>query len=131
MTFEQAVLMEIKENRQGREKAITAAHLTEVMVQKVGCFLSERKIREAINALRLAGNPIASSVHNPMGYFFPVTETEARETLRHFHSRVREICAVTRGVERGLLAQFGPQMSLDIQLHETHDGHGDLHLTID
>jgi hypothetical protein len=132
MTFEQLVLAEIKNNHQGREKAITTSHLVEVISQKAGCLLAERRIREAISELRLAGNPIASSVHSPMGYFLPATAQEARETIGHFRSRVREMCAVTRGVERGLLAQFGPQMALDIQLHESHDGHGNLmHLGID
>lgn len=108
-----SVLFYIRENCQGRDKAITARKLTRIM-QDEGYHTSERDVREVISTLRKSGKPIASAVIAPAGYFMPATESECLEVLHQLSSRLREISLASRGIERGLKKMFGSQMSLNI-----------------
>ena len=109
------VLDYIREHCRGRENAITAPDLTSKVTFRSGFHFSERMIREVISNLRKEGHPIASAVNEPAGYFWPVTEDEARQVIGHFYSRLKEISAIARGVEHGLQEMFpAGQMKLEI-----------------
>ena len=55
-----------------------------------------KELRDAVNALRREGVPIAS---NGSGYFYAATEQEVRATIAH---RIGGIAAAIRGLTRSL-----------------------------
>jgi hypothetical protein len=105
MMLETCVLRIIQAH-QGRANAITAPALTAAVREALGTYVSERDVRDVISNLRKRCHPIASSVREPFGYFWPTTELEAHEVMGHFYSRMREISALARGVEHGLQEMF-------------------------
>lgn len=104
----QEILMFLQLHCVGRNHAITA--------KKLGSSTgrSTREIRQAILELRRSGEPIASSVNAPYGFFIPENETEAHECLNHLYSRIQEIYKTACSVERGLKKRFP---SRQMQLH--------------
>lgn len=85
----------------GRKHARTARDLA----RRIG--LSERDVRDRIRELRLAGYPIASSVHAPFGFFFPADREEAAATLSHLVSREAEIRETRKAFEAAVRAKYG------------------------
>ena len=57
-----------------------------------------KELRDAVNALRREGVPIAS---NGSGYFY-ATEQEVRTTIAHLTNRIGGIAAAIRGLTRSL-----------------------------
>jgi len=113
--FHRLILKTIEYQCKGRENAMTAKKLTVLINQEFDFNISERTLREAISELRQLSHPIASAVNKPAGYFWPITESEAREVMGHFYSRLKEINAIARGVERGLQFLF-PKSQLKLDL---------------
>lgn len=94
---------------QGREAAITARQLALV------ARCSEREARHLVSQWRREGYPIASAVHAPQGYYWPVDESEARECQAHLYSRIRELAETARALDRAFGVHLpGRQMVLDI-----------------
>lgn len=58
-----------------------------------------KELRDAVNALRREGVPIAS---NGSGYFYAATEQEVRATIAHLTHRIGGIAAAIRGLTRSL-----------------------------
>ena len=58
-----------------------------------------KELRDAVNALRREGVPIAS---NGSGYFYAATEQEVRATIAHLTHRIGGIAAAIRGLSRSL-----------------------------
>jgi hypothetical protein len=93
-------------NANGRGRAIKAGYLACVF------SIPERNVRELIAEMREAGQPIASAVHEPYGFYVPATYEEAEECLGHLYSRVEKIRCAFMGLKRGLNAKFGDQLTL-------------------
>jgi hypothetical protein len=94
----------------GRKNAATAQKIA------VSTGRNSREVRHAIFELRRNGEPIASSVNAPYGFFIPESEKEARECLNHLYSRIQEIYKTARSVEQGLKKRFpGHQMPLQLK----------------
>ena len=62
--------------------------------------LSDEKIREAVHALRIAGQPIASSATKPAGYLFAVYRDELEHTRASLLSRETKIREAREALER-------------------------------
>jgi len=77
-------------------------------------MLAERNVRSAIANLRKSGEPILSAVSEPCGYYWPADEKEARQVIGQMSSRLKEISQASRGIEKGLQREFGPQLTLEI-----------------
>lgn len=105
------VLWFLRMNCTGRKKAATA--------QKIGLSTgrSPREIRQAIFELRRNGEPIASSVNAPYGFFIPENEKEARECLNHLYSRIQEIYKTARSVEQALKKKF-PNHQMEFHMED-------------
>ena len=58
-----------------------------------------KELRDAVNALRRKGIPIAS---NGSGYFYAATEQEVRATIAHLTRRIGGIAAAIHGLNRSL-----------------------------
>lgn len=104
------VLMYLQSHCTGRKKAATAKKIA------MSTGRSAREIRQAIFELRRNGEPIASSVNAPYGFFIPQNEFEAQDCLNHLYSRIQEIYKTAHSLELGLKKRFpGPQIQLRLE----------------
>lgn len=102
-------ILQVLQGRPGRENAVTAKRLA-VMVG-----ISERDVRQTIQELRRQGYPVASGVHKPYGFYWPQSAEEAQECQRHLYSRIRELWATAKALEKAFGSHLpGRQMVLDI-----------------
>ena len=99
-------ILEILQEHQGKDKAITVAELQRIVMA------STRKIRAVIATLVTAHRaPIASTVHPPYGFYLITSEAEARECLQQYWSRVREVSRRARILNEVVKERFG----IDVQ----------------
>lgn len=84
----------------GRAHAVPAR----VLARRLGT--SERRVRALVSELRRRGYPIASTPHEPAGFYWPASREEAEECSTHLWSRVREQAAVARDFDRAAEARF-------------------------
>ena len=75
-----------------------------------------KELRDAVNALRRKGIPIAS---NGSGYFYAATEQEVRATIAHLTRRISGIAAAIRGLDRTLEREDTAQTRLPLDGGDT------------
>jgi hypothetical protein len=109
MLLSDQVLTYLKTNARGRLRAANAGDIAAAL------NASERAVRAAVHDLRNAGEPIASAVEEPTGFYIPRSVEEAEACSGHLWARVREIARVARrfddsvavlGLKRGYLKQL-------------------------
>lgn len=109
MLLSDQVLTYLKTNARGRLRAANTGDIAGAL------NASERAVRAAVHDLRNAGEPIASAVEAPTGFYFPTSVDEADACSGHLWARVREIARVARkfddatallGLKRGFLKQL-------------------------
>ena len=71
-----------------------------------------KELRDAVNALRRDGVPIASSA---AGDFYAATEAEVRATIAHMTNRISGIAAAIRGLTQALEELDAAQMRLPLE----------------
>lgn len=61
--------------------------------------ISERSIRDIVNALRCAGHPICS---DEFGYYYAKTEAELAMTIRQLNNRISKMALARNGLVRAM-----------------------------
>ena len=69
----------------GKQNAVKGSKLAEIMGVR-----DDRMIRRAIRELIEEGVPVASSVHEPMGFYLANTEEEVGEYTSNLKARIHE-----------------------------------------
>lgn len=87
----------------GERNAVTSREL------ETSFGVSGKELRDAVNALRRDGVPIASGSG---GYFYAATEPEVRATIAHMTHRIGGIAAAIRGLTQALDGFDTAQMCL-------------------
>jgi len=90
------VLKRLKDYHTGHGNAVSGPELSKSL------GISNRELRQRINNLRKAANPICSGDE---GYFYAQTNEELSHTIRQLMSRVRNIADAKNGLLRAK-AQF-------------------------
>ncbi len=99
-------ILELLQAHQGRTRAVTVRQLQQRLLA------SSRRIRRAIQQLVMTERmPIASSVHPPYGFYLITSESEARECLHQYASRLRELSRRARILNAVVKERFG----IDVQ----------------
>jgi len=93
----------LKHYHLGERSAVTSREL------ETAFGVSGKELRDAVNALRRDGIPIASGSG---GYFYAATEPEVRATIAHMTHRIGGIAAAIRGLTQALNAFDTAQMCL-------------------
>lgn len=88
-------LLNILQQHQGRENAITGRELARLLNQG-----DDRKIRLLIRELITEGVPIASATEAPAGYFIAKTFKEAEDYRQQIKGRLIEDCKRIRDFRR-------------------------------
>lgn len=78
-------LRDILHNHPGEHSAIPSPSLARIT------GLSERTIREAVNSLIEAGDPIGSTTRGGGGYYWIITEPELQAAVGQLRARAKEI----------------------------------------
>lgn len=96
--------------RRGKENAITGGRLAQIMGEH-----GDRSIRLAIRELIEEGQPIASSVHPPYGYYIIETTEEYEEYKAVLRARAIDNFLRLRAFKRAAGQLFnGRQMAMEI-----------------
>lgn len=85
------LLKHIKRYHAGTINAVSSKEL------EAAFFVSGKKIRDAVNALRQDGEPICS---DRSGYFYAITEQEVNHSIRQLGNRISNISKAQRGLKR-------------------------------
>ena len=93
----------LKRYHLGERNAVTSREL------ETSFGVSGKELRDAVNALRRDGIPIASGSG---GYFYAATEPEVRATIAHMTHRIGGIAAAIRGLTQALDGFDTAQMCL-------------------
>lgn len=113
--LERELLAYIRRMARGPRRAIKAKNLAEAL----GLDDPEgRQVREMINRIRLAGEPICSETGTNPGFFWPLSGQETEHTLATLISRENKIREVRRGFQRGRERYFGPPNLFDLMEKE-------------
>jgi hypothetical protein len=84
----------LKRRHRGRRNAVKSALL------EAGFHISGKELRDTVNALRRAGQPICSDEN---GYCYAETVQEIIATIRHLNRRIAGIEAARNGLIRACL----------------------------
>ncbi len=105
-------LLAILQTHQGKAQAITVDELQQLVP------ISTRKIRAVIARLVTEHRiPIASSTQLPYGFYLITSEEEARQCMRQYWSRVREVSRRARRLNMAVKDRFG----IDLQQEFSFD----------
>ena len=88
---------------EGHDRPITGKELADILKHN-----NDRKIRLAIRQLISEGLPVASSVHEPMGYFIVTTWEEARLYAESIRNRLIEDALRRRDFRRSAAMYLKP-----------------------
>ena len=110
-------LYAILQGHHGRTHAIKVSEL-QFMVEA-----STRTIRATIAQLVITHRiPIASTVHPPYGFYLITDETEARDCLYQYWSRVRELRRRARILNEVVHERFGINVHQELRCDDTAEG---------
>ena len=105
-------ILEILQEHHGRARAIT------VRILQQRLLASSRRIRRAIQQLVIEHRiPIASSVHPPSGFYLLTSESEARECLQQYWSRIRELRQRAQVLNAIVKERFGIDVQQEFPFH--------------
>ena len=85
-----ATLKILQQNHIGKSKAIKATELSEIVQCLIDQDVDVRKLRQAISALRLKGQPVCSC---SKGYYFVDEATEFESTIQSLTERMKALAA--------------------------------------
>lgn len=83
------LLIKLKRYHYGKENAISSKEL------EVAFFVSGKKIRDAVNALRQDGQPICS---DGSGYYYATDAHELHQSIHQLGNRIINIAKAQRGL---------------------------------
>lgn len=91
LTTDQALVWNWIKRARGQAKAVTRERLMKVTM------LSDRSVRNTIQALRKKGYAIASSSHST-GYYIPSTDAELEQMLKETQSRIKQLAILEKNI---------------------------------
>lgn len=86
----------------GRENALTARDIGNLMMQRLGHAPNERMVRRIASDLRRQGHLIGSSPRTPYGFYRPADMAEAEECRDALAKRLREVRRTVAAYDRAV-----------------------------
>jgi hypothetical protein len=87
----------LKKHHAGQAKAITVKNLTNVFRE---LRVSDREIRQVLRELDMKGEPILTSIREPFGVFYAVTQAEIETYRANLISRLTALKERIQAIEK-------------------------------
>jgi len=87
---------------EGRDNALTAREIGNLMLPRLGYGPSERAVRQIASDLRRRGHLIGSSPRAPYGFYRPADLAEAEECREQLARRLREVRRTVAAYDRAV-----------------------------
>ena len=109
MTNYNSIILSIIKKHVGRANSINQHEIADEYIISTGENTTARTVREAIEVLRFAGQPILATPHNPGGYFWPANRAEFIEWAGREHDKAVKQLAKIKPVEEAINRLFPGQ----------------------
>jgi hypothetical protein len=106
------VVLDVLRDREGADNGISARDLVRLICH-VSTAHGERRLRQIIEQLRLAGHPIGA--HPSTGYFLARTADELVDTCEFLYSRAMTSLRQVAAMNRGALPELRGQLRMPLE----------------